>query len=107
MERRLFIAQRASAVILGPLVIVHLALILLAVRGGLSAEEIVARTEGSVWWVLFYGVFVVAVAIHAAIGLRNVLREWTTVDRALLDWSMALFSVLLLALGLRSIVAIL
>ena len=107
MERRLFIAQRASAVILGPLVIVHLALILLAVRGGLSAEEIVARTEGSVWWVLFYGVFVIAVAIHAAIGLRNVLREWTTVDRALLDWSMALFSVLLLALGLRSIVAIL
>jgi len=107
MERRLFIAQRASAVILGPLVIVHLALILLAVRGGLSAEEIVARTEGSVWWALFYGVFVVAVAIHAAIGLRNVLREWTTVDRALLDWSMALFSVLLLALGLRSIVAIL
>jgi len=46
-----------------------------AVQGGLSAAEILGRTQGSVAWTLFYGLFVVAVSIHGAIGLRVVLFE--------------------------------
>ena len=77
MEMRLFVVQRASAVVLAPLVLVHLGLMVYAVRGGLTAEEILGRTQGSVGWAIFYGVFVLAASLHAPIGVRNVLREWT------------------------------
>jgi fumarate reductase subunit C len=68
-------AQRASAAVLALCVVVHLVTIVYAVRGGLSAAEILARTSGSVAWAIFYAVFVAAVAVHAPIGLRNVLAE--------------------------------
>jgi fumarate reductase subunit C len=106
MERRLFLLQRLTAMALAPLVLVHLGLVLVAIRGGLTAGEILARTQGSVGWALFYGVFVVAVAVHAPIGVRNVLREWTGLPRGMVD-AMALgFAVLLLALGLRAVWAV-
>ena len=75
-ETLLWVAQRASAAVLGVCVLVHLATVVLAVRGGLSAAEILARTQASVAWALFYAVFVLAVAIHAPIGLRTIAREW-------------------------------
>ena len=75
-EALLWLAQRASAAVLGLCVLVHLATIALAVRGGLSAAEILARTQASVAWAVFYAVFVLAVAIHAPIGLRTIAREW-------------------------------
>ena len=59
----LFLAQRLTALILAPLVLVHLVLILIAVEGGLSAAEILDRTRGSVGWAAFYGLFVLAAAI--------------------------------------------
>jgi fumarate reductase subunit C len=55
---------------------------------------------------LFYGLFVVAVAIHAPIGLRNVLREWTPWRGRSLDGALALLSLLLLLLGLRAVIAV-
>ena len=61
-DARLWIAQRASAAVLAVCVIVHLATIVYAVRGGLSAAEIFARTRGSVGWLAFYSLFVLAVA---------------------------------------------
>src|SRR5690606_5160505 len=74
---KLFVAQRLSAFVLALAVAVHLATILYAVRGGLTAGEILARTHGNPAFALFYAAFVIAVAVHAPIGLRNVLREWT------------------------------
>lgn len=71
----LWTAQRASAAVLALCVVVHLVTIIYAVRGGLSAAEILGRTQGSGAWAAFYGVFVLAVAIHAPIGLRNVFAE--------------------------------
>ncbi len=71
----LWIAQRASAAVLAVCVLVHLVLMIYAVRGGLSAAEILGRTSGSVGWLAFYGVFVAAVAVHGPIGLRNILAE--------------------------------
>jgi fumarate reductase subunit C len=106
MERHLFILQRLTAMLLAPLVLVHLGLVLVAIRGGLSAAEILGRTQGSVGWALFYGVFVVAVAIHAPIGVRNVLREMTGLPRRGVDWLALGFGLLLLALGLRAVWAV-
>ena len=75
-ETRLWIVQRASAAVLAVCVVVHLATIVYAVQGGLTAAEILARTRGSVAWFAFYSLFVLAVAVHAPIGLRAVLIEW-------------------------------
>jgi len=104
-EMRLYALQRLSALVMIPLVLVHLGLIVYAVDG-LSAGEILGRTRGSVGWALFYGLFVVAAAIHAPIGLRNVLREWTTLARRPVDLAMLAFGALLLVLGLRAVVAV-
>ena len=101
-----FIAQRASAVVLAFAVVVHLATIVYAVRGGLTAAEILARTQGNVAFAAFYGLFVIAVAVHAPIGLRNVLREWTSWRGHLLDLALILFAVLLLASGMRAVFAV-
>jgi len=106
MERRLFLLQRLTAMALGPLVLVHLGLVLVAIRGGLSAGEILSRTQGSVGWALFYGVFVVAVAVHAPIGVRNVLREWAGLPGRAVDILAFGFALLLLALGLRAVWAV-
>ena len=106
MERRLFVLQRLTALVLAPLVLVHLGLVLVAIRGGLTAAEILARTQGSVGWALFYGLFVVVVAIHAPIGVRNVLREWTGLARGAADWLALGFGLLLLGVGLRAVWAV-
>ena len=106
-ETWLFAAQRISATVLAPLVLLHLGVILHAVRGGLSAEEILSRTEGSFFWGAVYGLFVLAAAVHAPIGLRAVLREWGRWRGARLDIAMALFGLVLLALGLRAVAAVL
>ena len=105
-ETALFALQRLSAKLLAPLVVVHLVLILYAVHGGLSAAEILGRTRGSVAWGAFYALFVVAVAIHAPIGVRNVVREWTRWRGRSLDVASVVLAVMLLALGLRAVVAV-
>lgn len=98
----LWIAQRASAGVLALCVIVHLATIIYAVQGGLSAAEILARTRGNPAWFAFYSFFVVSVAIHAPIGLRSVLMEWFKWRSAARDVVLLLFSVILLFIGLRA-----
>ena len=105
-EATLFALQRLSAKLLAPLVIVHLALILYAVHGGLSAAEILGRTQGSVAWAVFYTLFVVAVAVHAPIGVRNVLREWTRWHGRSLDAASVVLAIALFALGLRAVAAV-
>ena len=106
MNRMLFLAQRLSAMALAPLVLIHLGLIIYAVRGGLSAEEILSRTQGSISWALFYGTFVLAAAIHAPIGISNILTEWTKLSRGLASLISLCFGLVLLLLGLRAVVAV-
>jgi fumarate reductase subunit C len=105
-ELRLYVLQRLTALVMVPLVLAHLVLIVYAVQSGLTAGEILGRTRGSVAWALFYGLFVVAAAIHAPIGLRNVMREWTALARRPIDLAMLAFGGILLALGLRAVVAV-
>lgn len=105
-ERHLAALQRLSALALAPLVVAHLILILIAVRDGLTAGEILARTQGSLGWALFYGVFVLAAALHAPIGIRNILREWGGLPPTLVTWASILFGLMLLGFGLRAVVAV-
>jgi fumarate reductase subunit C len=63
-------------VVLAFCVLVHLATIIYAVQGGLSAAEILGRTRGNAAWLAFYTLFVLAVTVHAPIGLRSILIEW-------------------------------
>ena len=102
----LWLAQRASAAVLALCVVVHLVTMIVAVRGGLTAAEILGRTRGSMTWVAFYGVFVVAVAIHAPIGLRTIVAEMRGGHGRGIDGAMMAFALLLLALGLRAVAAV-
>ena len=102
----LWIAQRASAAVLALCVVVHLATIIYAVRGGLTGAEILERTRGNYAWLGFYTIFVLAVSIHAPIGLRAVLTEWFAWRGASRDWVVAAFAVLLLVMGQRAVFAV-
>ncbi len=106
MSAALFIAQRLSAAVLALAVSVHLATIIYAARAGMSAADVLARTHGSFRFLALYAIFVLAVAVHAPIGLRNVLREWTTWRGRSLDIALGLFALLLLVLGLRAALAV-
>lgn len=103
---RLYVWQRFTATLMAPMILVHLAVILYATRGGLSAADILGRTRGSMVWGTFYGVFVVAAAIHAAIGIRTVAREWLHWRPQALDRLMWTVGLVLLVLGLRAVIAV-
>jgi succinate dehydrogenase subunit C len=96
-------AQRASAALLALCVTVHLATLIYAVQGGLSATEILARTRGSFAWLAFYTLFVLAVSVHAPIGLRAVLAEWFGWRGRSRDAALCIFAIILCALGLRAV----
>lgn len=106
MNVRLYVWQRATAALMVPLVAVHIAVIFYATRQGLAAADVLSRTRGSLVWAAFYGIFVAAVSIHAAIGVRNVLTEWSPLgDRRAGQFAIA-FGLLLAVLGLRAVAAV-
>jgi fumarate reductase subunit C len=106
MNVRLYVWQRATAALMVPLVLVHVALIFYAMSRGLTAADILGRTRGSVLWACFYGLFVLAVSIHASIGIRNIAAEWSPMSERNAGRLGALFGVLLLVLGVRAVVAV-
>ncbi|MEO1017269.1 MAG: succinate dehydrogenase [Pseudomonadota bacterium] len=106
MTSGLYLAQRMSAVILAPLVLVHLIIIIYATQNGLSAAEILGRTQGSVFWTFFYGLFVVAAAIHGTIGLRTIMAELTNLPPRSVDGIAAAFGLFALVLGFRAVAAV-
>jgi fumarate reductase subunit C len=106
MNVRRYLWQRATAAIMLPLVLVHVAMIFYATRQGMSAADILARTRGSIVWASVYGLFVVAVAIHVAIGVRNVLTEWSPLRDRGAGVLANVFGLVLLVLGLRAVAAV-
>jgi len=103
---RLYMAQRLSAMVMIPLTLGHIAVMIYAVQGGLSAAEILSRTQGSVIWFLFYGVFVLSVSLHAAIGLRVIVHETLGLEGRGLEIFMWLAGIALLVMGLRALFAV-
>ena len=98
----LWIAQRASAVLLAICVLVHLLTIIYAVRHGLSGAHILERTRGNAAGLVFYMVYVLAIAVHAPIGLRTLCQEWLDWRSASLNWVAAAVALALLVFGLRA-----
>ncbi|MSO85615.1 MAG: succinate dehydrogenase [Rhodospirillales bacterium] len=102
-ETLLWLAQRASAAVLAICVVVHLGTMIHAVRGGLTAAEILGRVRGQAGWEMFYWVFVVAVAIHAPLGLRTIARELSGWRGPTLEAATALAAFLLALFGSRAV----
>ena len=106
LDARLYMLQRITALLMAPFVLVHLGVMIYAIQGGLNAAEILGRTQGSVFWFLFYGGFVIAVSIHAAIGVRVVVYEFTGLKGrglTVLTWGIC---AVLLILGIQAVLAV-
>jgi succinate dehydrogenase subunit C len=106
MNVRLYVWQRATAALMLPLVLLHVAVIFYATRRGMTAADILARTRGSIMWAALYGSFVIAATIHAAIGVRNVLIEWSPLRERRASMFAVAFGGGLLFLGLRAVAAV-
>ena len=102
-EARRWYWQRISAMVLAVAVAVHLATIIYAVRGGLSAAEILGRTRGNWPFGAFYAIFVIACAVHVPIGLANIAHEWWSLGERAARWLARAFAVLLLVMGLAAV----
>ena len=105
LQAKLWYAQRISAMVLGICVAIHLLIIFYAIRGGLSAQEILGRTQGNVLFSIFYEVFVIACFVHAPIGVANILQEIFPKSGLAgpLSWVLAL---LILILGTTAVVGV-
>ena len=106
LDLRLYMLQRISALFMVPLTLGHIAVMIYAVQGGLTTAEILIRTQGSIFWFLFYGLFVIAVSVHAAIGLRVILHETTGLKGMALTLFMWSVFILLMAMGWRAVLAV-
>lgn len=106
MNVRLYIWQRATAALLAPLVLIHIAVIFYATRQQLTAADILSRIHGSALWASYYGLFVAAAAIHASIGVRNILAEWSPLDDRAAGWCGVSLGIVLALLGAHAVVAL-
>jgi fumarate reductase subunit C len=105
-ETLLWVAQRASAAVLAICVALHLATIIYAVQGGLTAAEILGRTRGNTGWLAFYAVFVLALSVHAPIGLGAIFIEWLRWRGRSRDVVLLLLALALAWMGLRAAFAV-
>ena len=106
LDTRLYLLQRISAMIMAPLVMLHLGVIIIVIQGGLDSAEILSRTQGSFFWGSIYSLFVVMVSIHAAIGLRVVMFEWLKITDLTLNLISWLIFVILISTGFRAVFAV-
>jgi fumarate reductase subunit C len=106
MNVRLYVWQRATAAVMVPLVLLHIAVIFYATRKGMTAADILSRTQGSIVWATYYGLFVAAASIHASIGVRNVLTEWSPLTDRRADLLAVAFGLLLAVIGARAVFAV-
>jgi succinate dehydrogenase subunit C len=106
MNVRLYVWQRATAAVMAPLVLVHIAVIFYATRKGMTAADILSRTHGSIVWATYYGLFVAAASVHASIGVRNVLTEWSLLTDRRAGRLAVAFGLLLAVLGARAVFAV-
>lgn len=103
MQHRQWRWQRMSAIVLAACVLVHLGMIIHAVRGGLTAAEILGRTQGN--WLIgaFYGIFFLACATHVPAGVANIAEEWLGIAGLKSVVLAQFFAWGILILGLRAV----
>ena len=98
--------QRISAMVLTACVLVHLITMIVAVRDGLTAAEILGRTRNNLAFAGFYTVFVLACAVHVPIGLATIAREWWQLGERTAQVLSRAAAFALLVLGLRAVWAV-
>ncbi len=106
IDKKIYIWQRLSALVMVPLVIGHLAVMIYAINGGLSVAEILGRTQDSIAWLLFYGSFVLAVSVHASLGLAVISAEWFGLTPKIASYLSLIIGLVLLAMGSHAIWAV-
>ena len=84
----------------------HLVTIIYAVRGGLTAAEILGARAAMYAGSCFYAVFVAAVAVHAPIGLRTYCLKRCACAGAALDIAVLLLGIVLALWGWRAVFAV-
>lgn len=101
-QARAWYWQRISAMVLAVFVVIHLVIMMYAIRGGLSAAEILDRTQGSLLVGVFYGLFVLACAVHVPIGIAKIVQEWGASPRVASRLSQ-LFAAVIVIMGLAAV----
>lgn len=96
-------AMRISSMLLAVCVLVHIVTVIYAVRGGLSAAEILGRTHGNWIFGTFYGVFVVACAVHVPLGLAAIAEEWLGLRERTVQVLAQIIGLVILFMGLRAV----
>ena len=105
-QARLWYWQRISAMVLTLCVLVHLITIVYAVRSGLSAEALLARTHGNLLFAVFYVTFLLACVAHVPIGLARIGEEWLGMTESSASVAARVFAVVLMVLGLTAVYAV-
>ena len=105
-QTHLWVVQRVTAMLLAVAVLVHLVTIVAAVRGGLSAAEILGRTRGSETWLAFYAAFALAAGLHGAIGLRNIAAETLGLRGRGADLAWVALGVITAGFGIRAAIGL-
>lgn len=106
MSLQLFWWQRITALLMAPMIMVHLATIIYATGVELTTEAILQRTQGSVAWAIFYAAFVICAAIHAAIGVCTILVENDKIKESVAAFISASFGIVLLGVGMYAVYSV-
>ena len=102
-EARRWYLQRMSAMLLAICVLVHVVVVVFAVRGGLSGAEILGRTRGNWGFAAFYAVFVIACTVHVPIGLAGIAEEWAGWSARKAWFAAQIFGFVILVMGMRAV----
>lgn len=95
--------QRISAMVLTIFVVVHLAIMIIAIRDGLTAAEILSRTQGSIAFGVFYALFVLACAVHVPIGVAKILEEWFSLSVQAASLISKIMAAVIVIMGLTAV----
>ncbi len=89
--------------LLMPLLVSHLFVTLALGRSDLTAAQLLAQTQGSSGWLVYYGLLIVLVAVHGPIGVWKVLGRIDIGPVYLKAGIALLLGVSILALGFRAL----
>lgn len=94
--------QRTSAGVLALCVIAHVVVMIYAVNGGLTATEIMDRTQGNWGFLAFYVAFAFACAVHAPIGLMRIVEDWFGLKGPKVQWAALVIALAMALVGVRT-----
>jgi len=89
-----------------PFILAHLATILLIGTAGLTAEQVLIRTQGSLGWAAFYGAFILLISVHGSIGLWRLGSLLESLSDRISVVVAGSFGALTLVLGMRAILGL-